>query len=239
MPGKVITTRGGTAVMQNKSPKELTADDPQTALWRTLNYFPTPPWGTRAGAEVAKRLWPAAQVVREPAAGGGHMAGPLREFFPIVLESDVHGHRRGLEVRDWLDEAAWDDEPDCDLIMTNPPFEVAARFVTMGLRRARLGVALLLRIAFLEGGDRYQEVFADGQLTQVATFCERLPMVLGKWDPTVGSATCYAWFFFSKSKRQKPMPPAWFPPGTRDRLWRQDDVERYAFRPPLPLFPEA
>ncbi len=81
--------KGAGSVMADHAPAEVEADDPRTALFRKLNYFPTPPWATRAGAEALRALDPTAVVLREPACGEGHMAGPLAETF-TVYPSDVH-----------------------------------------------------------------------------------------------------------------------------------------------------
>lgn len=206
-------------------------------LWKQLDFYPTPPWAGRAGAEVARDLFPGARVVREPACGEMHLAGPLGEYFEEVLPSDVHAHSPNTPVRDWLDDGAWPDEPDCDLIMTNPPFEIAAEFVRRGLPRARLGVGLLVRTVWIESADRYPLFEGPAPLTQLCPFSERVGMVLGKWDPAAGSATSYSWLFWAKGR--DPMPPRWISPGTRDRLWKPDDAMRYGFKEPLPLFPEG
>lgn len=205
-------------------------------LWKSLDHFCTPPWGARAGLEHAKKLWPDAVHMLEPAAGRGHIARPAAEHFDLVEGSDVHDYGRGYSVVDWLDPRAWDG-PCCDVVATNPPFSIAEEFVLRGLERARLGVALLLRLPFLEGGERH--AILDGpkaRLTQVVTFSERLPMTLGSWDPEASSAAAYAWFFWSKV--HDPLPPAWFPPGTRDRLWRKDDPQHFGKLTALPLFPD-
>jgi hypothetical protein len=57
----------------------------------SLDYFPTPPWATRALCEFLKlhhKLH--GQTCWEPACGGGHMARPLAEYFERVYSSDVH-----------------------------------------------------------------------------------------------------------------------------------------------------
>lgn len=231
-------TNSTAAVMAQKRPKDdNTGLSEEERLWKQLDFYPTPPWAARAGAEIARDLFPEARIVREPACGQMHIADPLGEYFPEVWPSDVHAHGPNTPVRDWLDDAAWPDEPDCDLIMTNPPFEIAAEFVRRGLARSRLGVGLLVRTVWIESADRYP-LFEGGPhpLTQLCPFSERAAMVLGKWDPRAQSATSYSWLFWRKGA--VPMAPRWIPPGTRDRLWRDDDAHRYGFKEPMPLFPE-
>jgi hypothetical protein len=104
-----------------------------------------------------------------------------------------------------------------------------------GLFAAKRGVAVLCRLSFLESEDRYQLLYTDRNcLTLCAPFCERVPMQLGSRDPELHSATSYAWFFFVKGFR--PMPIEAIPPGTRDRLWKSDDVLRFAKPSAIPLF---
>jgi hypothetical protein len=222
-----------TAVLARRAPDVVEKDDAQTAIYRKLDFFPTAPWGSRAGAEVLLTLDPTCKLVREPACGEMHMAGPLGSYFE-VWPSDVYPHTPNTPIRDWLDRDAWPAEPDCDWIITNPPFGIAEDFVRLGLQRARRGVALLLRLAFLETDDRYDLMMGSTPLTQLAVFCERIPMELGRWRPKAGSATAYAWFFWMKDA--EPRPIHFLKPGTRKRLWLPGDAEEYGWKPPLPLF---
>lgn len=221
------------AVMAKRAKKEVPTDTPLQRLQRQLDFFPTPPWASRAGGEQLLQLDPSARIIREPACGEMHMAAVLQERFEVIA-SDVHPWSPNTPVADWLDDAAWPDEPDCDWVMTNPPFAIADQFVKRGLRRSRKGVALLLRLAFLEGGDRHAILEGSNPLTLLAPFSERVPMTLGKWQPEASSATAYAWFFWMKDA--SPRPISFIGPGTRDRLWMANDADRFGFREPMPLF---
>lgn len=223
---------GSTAVMARRSAADVESDDAATALYRQLDYFPTPPWAARAGAELILRLDPEARSVWECACGAGHMAIPFADYFERVYASDVHGHGHG-EVRDFLAEDRGFDIPRWDWIATNPPFKPAADFLTRALDRARRGVALLLRVQFLEGVGRYPLLYGDRPMTALAPFSERVPMVLGRWDPAASSATAYAWFVWIKGAA--PMPPQPIGPGTRERLWRPDDAARFGWAADAPM----
>ena len=226
---------GAGAVMAGRAKKEVATDTPEMRLARTLDFFPTPPWAARAGAELVLRLDPEARVVREPACGRMQMAGPLAETFE-VLPSDVHAWEPSTPVRDWLDADAWPAEPDCDWVVTNPPFAIGADFIRLGLQRARRGVALLMRLAFVEGVGRYDLLAGSEPLTLLAPFSERVPMTLGKWSPDASTATAYAWFLWRKGAA--PMPTFIIPPGTRARLWQPDDARTYGHQEPMTLFGE-
>lgn len=219
------------AVRQQRAAKDQEEDTPEQRLHRALNYFPTPPWGARAGAEILLDIDPAARTLWEPACGEGHMAEPLKEYFPSVRASDIHAHGYG-EVEDFL---LTDTAPPVDWVVSNPPFDHAGAFIRQGLRFATRGVAMLLRIAFLEGRDRYPLLYlGEHPMTLTAVFCERLPMVLGAFDPEASSAVCMAWFFFQKGAARMPVRP--IPPGTKDRLHRREDVRRFAKLASAPLF---
>jgi hypothetical protein len=66
-------------------------------------------------------------------------------------------------------------------------------------------------------------------------------MQLGPWNPKLSSATAYSWFgFMHRHARERAgigehaiiLP---IPPGTRDRLWKQDDVRRFVKSVDAPL----
>ena len=88
---------GSTAVMARRSPAEVAGDTAQEALYRRLDFFPTPPWAARAGADLLARLDPEARTLWEPACGAGHMAAALAERFG-VFASDVHDFGYGERV---------------------------------------------------------------------------------------------------------------------------------------------
>lgn len=203
----------------------------------SLDYFPTPPWAARAGGELIARLDPGSWTALEPAAGGGHMAHGLRPYFAEVIEADIHQHEGGSPsyVVDFLTEEAARTLPEVDWIVTNPPFVLGDAFVRAAYERARRGVAMLLRLVFLEGKARHGLLHVDCPLTVVAPFSERVPMVKGRWDPDASSATAYAWFIWQKGSEG---PPAVYPipPGTKARLTDQGDVARFNGAAETPLF---
>lgn len=209
----------------------------------SVDFFPTPPWGARAGAEVVKRLDPAARSVWEPACGTGTMAHGLADHFEDVRTSDAYAYG-GNVIHDFLG----DDPPPFgrpDWIMTNPPFDPAQAFVDRALTIARRGVAMLLRTGFLEGVGRHPLLFGPGGVTVVAPFSERLPMLRGRYDPETASAAFYAWFIWLRPELRPRRFMArvgdrWapaivdIPPGTRQRLFRRSDL-RFAVRREWPV----
>lgn len=218
------------AVMAQRAPDVVGTDTPEQALFRALDYYPTPPWAARALAHRIKTIDPAAAEIWEPACGEGHMAEPLREVFRVVAASDIYGFGYG-ERGDFLRCRPFGT---ADWIITNPPFEHAAAFAEKALRIARRGVALLCRLAFIETIDRFDLLFGEQAMTWLMPFAERVPMTLGHWDPKARSATAYAAFVWRKGARpQAPMP---FAPGTRRGFTQPTDAARFAKAAPAPLF---
>lgn len=214
----VSAPSGGLSVMQNR----------RTGL-DSLDLFPTPPWATRALCEHI--LGPVSGcTVWEPAAGLGHMAEVLAEYFSMVVASDVHDYGRGDGIGSFVGEGA--DVAPCiaaHWIITNPPFNLALEFAQRGLDVAMRGVALLVRSAWLEGGDRYRRLFSVHPPHTVALFSERVPMVKGRWDPIASTATAYAWVVWRKSAANDFQTRLrWIPPGCRTSLTKPDDVARFA-----------
>lgn len=191
----------------------------------SLDFFPTPPWATRALCEFLATCDAelSSMTVWEPACGEGHMARPLAEYFGKVLASDVHQYSPATLLCDFL----FPGEPcveRCDWIITNPPFRLGMQFALTAIDRANRGVALLVRTAFLEGADRHSSLFSKHPPVAILQFCERVPMVKGRYDPTASTATSYCWIIWLK--RRSPNVPTlfgWIAP-CRSKLERPGDA---------------
>lgn len=223
------------AVAEAHAPTIVEADDETRAKWRALDFFASPPWACRAGAELVRRIDPMAEDAWEPACGDGIMAECMRETFSGVHATDIHPQGYGLTL-DFL--APTTCSYGVNWVMTNPPFGKAVEFLEKGLEVATRGVALLCRLAFLESVDRYAPLYTGRHpLAVLAPFSERVPMQLGPWNPKCSTATAYAWFIFLKERRSQD-PVIWpIGPGTRARLSRPDDVRRFCAPSDAPLLP--
>ena len=160
----------------------------------SLDYFPTPPWATRALIE--KVLWPylGGEPLRsfwEPACGEGHMSEVLREYCPCVLASDIHDY--GLEfqaVHDFLGDDIKLCRPHVDWIVSNPPFgDKTEAFVLRAIEWAQVGVAMFVRLQWLESVGRYEAIFRDHPPTIIAFFAERVNLCKGRCEPEGSTAT--------------------------------------------------
>jgi hypothetical protein len=197
----------------------------------SLDFFPTPPFATRALIEhalpVLGRTDLLDMVAWECACGEGHMAEPLAEYFGRVIATDIHDYGYGEAPVDFLSE---DTYHDADWCITNPPFgDKTVQFVLRALKLARVGVAMFVRLQWLETRKRYELVFRDHPPTLVCPFAERVPLCKGRWDPDGSTATAYIWLVWIQG--EAPRPPFWIPPGCRARLTRPDDVTRFTTHP--------
>lgn len=210
--------RGGGAVMSTRR-------EPP----KGLDYFPTPPWATRALLDFLAPLEGA--TAWEPAAGKRHMADVLQEQFKQVWASDVFDYGVGDLVGSFIGEG-----PDVigtppgvvDWVITNPPFNCALEFAERALDVAADGVALLVRTAWLEGETRHDRLFMPHPPTWVLQFAERVPMHRGRWVPDGDTMTAYCWVIWIKGMTNTRL--LWLPPGCRRRCSRHDDVKRFAER---------
>jgi hypothetical protein len=203
----------------------------------SLDDFPTPPWATRALLQWLKGQGYALDNMscREPAANRGHMVRPLAEEFDEVLPSDVHDYGVGYQQRDYL--FGFDaDILHTDWTITNPPFRLAEQFIERALATSRIGVAVILRSAFLESIGRFERLFFQSPPSDVLQFVERVAMVKGRLDEYASSATAYAWLVWRKDAPRNSFARLhWIAP-CRDQLERQGDYPVDEDAPGEPTF---
>ena len=109
------------------------------------DFYPTPSWAT----EKLLEQFPMAGVIGEPCTGAGDVANVLRRHGE-VWTNDIDRSHVADSYHDLADPDSWARLPDCDWIVTNPPFNIAAAIVPAAHEKARLGVAMLLRLSYLE-----------------------------------------------------------------------------------------
>jgi hypothetical protein len=208
------------AVMQQRSEPHDSLDD-----------FPTPPWATRALCEFLLKGPPCdfldQRSVREPAANRGHMSKPLLEYFGEVMSSDVHDYGANFPVQDYL-FGPLSHFSRTDWTITNPPFRLAEQFIERALALSNVGVAMIVRAAFLEGIGRYNNLYSKTPPDYVLQFSERVVMHKGTLSAKGSTATAYAWLIWFTGPRAEHFTRLrWIPP-CRKRLERASD---YAVAP--------
>jgi hypothetical protein len=167
------------------------------------DFFPTPEWATWAlidSETFEGQIW-------EPACGDGSMARILASKGNEVIASDLYDRGFGETGVDFLSS-----DRKADNIVTNPPYNAAEGFVKAGVRNAKHKFALLLRLAFLEGGNRYRTIFSVTPPSRIWVFSERITFYPAGAIKKGTGTTAYAWFVWDKSSTCQ-TELRWFKPG--------------------------
>ncbi len=172
------------------------------------DFYPTPDWATHALVENERfdgTIW-------EPACGDGTMSQVLATTGCDVYSSDLYDRGFGTPGEDFLQSTKLFDN-----VVTNPPYNSAEGFVKVGLKSARKKVALLLRLAFLEGANRQKTIFNPTPPSRVWVFSERITFYPKGAIQRGSGTTAYAWFVWDKEE-VGPTELKWLPTGYKRRF---------------------
>ena len=194
------------------------------------DFYPTPPDATRAflrtyEEEIGEPIVHRDECVWEPACGEGHMSKVLRDHTPYVLSTDKHDRGYG-KVMDFMDAQNPDyraiEDKYIDLVMTNPPFNLAEEFIVRALCVSKERVAMLLRFQFLEGRGRLERLWNHRLATlyrprHIFMYAKRVHMVMNRIPNRHdgGGSLTMAWFVWDKQAE----------PDRFIRLWIIDNRE--------------
>lgn len=161
------------------------------------DFYPTPPHATEAMLNVETfvgQIW-------EPACGDGAMSKVLAARGYDVISTDLIDRGFGEARTDFLME--W--QPRAPNIVTNPPFKFAQEFVEQALRLTTGKVAILARLAWLEGKER-RKLFVSTPLARVWVFSARVPMSRNGEDMGKGKGgmIAFAWYIWDHAHRGAP-----------------------------------
>lgn len=167
------------------------------------DFFPTPRWATYALIDNEKfdgEIW-------ESACGDGAMSRVLEETGCSVRNTDLFERGFGESGHDFLAATC-----KAENIVTNPPYNCAEGFVANGVKLAERKFALLLRLAFLEGGNRANTIFSRVPPARVWVFSERITFYMKGATQGGSGTTAYAWFVWDK-EAPSGTELKWFKPG--------------------------
>lgn len=159
-----------------------------------VDAYATPLWATQLLLDQEKFDGP----IWECCAGAGNISAVLLNNGYTVYSSDLYTYNRIQELPvDHIIQPNTDAlqiNSQIDNIITNPPYSQAEEFVSMCLENATKKFALLLRLAFLEGSKRYDELFRPDPPTRVYVYSDRVSMYPFGDDRKSGGTTAYAWY---------------------------------------------
>ncbi len=175
---------------------------PDAASRNPMDFYATAERGTRAllAHETFRgRVW-------EPACGSGSMSRALEAAGLRVRSTNLHDLGYGETGVDFLavGPSARNRVPN---IVTNPPYTHAEEFVHHALAMSTAKVAMLLRLAWLEGIGRYERVFAATPLRRVHVFSRRLRFDrdgVGYDTERPGGMVAYAWYVWEHGWSGRP-----------------------------------
>jgi hypothetical protein len=156
------------------------------------DHYPTP---TALTLALLKELPHIGGAVIEPCAAEGRIAGVLRAHPSVtsVITNDIdvtmptgyHEDATDPTATFWLTPADW--------VVTNPPFNQADQFVRLGWGKARLGVAMLLRLTYMEPTRKRAQLLKEmaPSMSHLIVFSQPRPSFTG--DGRTDSTTT-AWF---------------------------------------------
>lgn len=167
------------------------------------DFFPTPAWATFALVDnecFKGEVW-------ECACGDGAMSRVFEQAGHRVVSTDLFDRGYGESGFDFTKAA----RPAANIV-TNPPYNAAEAFVANGVKHAKSKFALLLRLAFLEGANRANTIFAKHPPARVWVFSERITFYPAGAERKGSGTTAYAWFVWDKDAATG-TELRWFRPG--------------------------
>ena len=169
------------------------------------DFYPTPSCSTEA--LLAVEPFPAS--VWEPACGDGAISRVFESAGHRVISTDLVDRGYGDSRRDFLMEL----ELAAPAVVTNPPFKLADEFVLHALHLGAEKVAILARLAWLEGERRRLSLWSKTPIARVWVFSKRQTLWRGDDADArgTGGAIAFAWFVWERDYLGPPT-FGWLPP---------------------------
>jgi hypothetical protein len=171
---------------------------------RENDFYPTPGGATH---ELLRHVNVFGRVL-ECCSGDLSMSWVLggSRFVAGVWTNDIDPQRSAKSHGDAADPSWWRSIETFDWVVTNPPFLKAAEILKLAHQHAYVGVAMLLRLSFLEPCEGRALFLAENPPDKLIV----LPRISFTGDGKTDSVTC-AWFVWDKysgSQRIVIVPPA-------------------------------
>ncbi len=151
------------------------------------------------------------ELIWECACGAGHLSERLTEKGFYVCSSDIvdRGYKRLSVIEDFLKAQTIPFARAKFDILTNPPYKFAKEFVLKALELLPAGCKcfMFLKLTFLEGKARYNELYAKYPPKRIYVFSERIECAKnGDFEAlkqSGGGAIAYAWFVWEKGSKER------------------------------------
>lgn len=161
---------------------------------RLLDFYPTPAKLTEKLLDIV----PVSGIVLEPCAGDGAIVNLLKEKKIQTVTNDIGTYLNWDYNADATNHDSWNNWDYVDWVVTNPPFNAAPQIIPLAYEAASVGVAMLLRLSYLEpAGNRGEWLTEHSEnLSDIIIFGQPRPSFTGN-----GTDSCTtAWFVWRKSR---------------------------------------
>ena len=159
------------------------------------DWYPTPHKAIRSLLDVEsfdETIW-------EPAAGDGAISKVLEKACYQVISSDLNDYGYCDAGVDFL----MAHKKAADSLVTNPPYKLADQFIQHAINLNVNKHAWLLRMSFVEGQARFNDIYSHSPPAQIHVFSKRLTIWRGDQKPHSTGTTCYAWFVWNSNYNGK------------------------------------
>jgi len=142
-------------------------------------------------------------TILEPCCGDGAMSEVIKKYNPEVTSRDMINRGYGKGGCNFYFH---DTKEKYNNIITNPPFKHAVDFVKISKKIAHSKIAMLLKLVFLEGSNRFS-FFQDKEfpLARVWVFSKRQTLTRAGEEKSSSGMIAYAWFVWDKKHEGEPL----------------------------------
>ena len=183
------------------------------------DFYPTPFDATLAFLLAEIEHIPFDEPVWEPACGDGAICQVLHTQGYSTIASDLINRGYGAGEINFLEQ----EEKKSKIIITNPPFNLAADFIKKAFDLECDYIAMFLKTPYWQAASRYK-LFKRRQLSAVYPLTWR-PNFLGG----SGSTMEFSWFVWDKKRNVCKYEPLLKPAGGLLNLMAEDDDEAFNF----------
>ena len=172
----------------------------------TRDFYPTPDISTKSLLESGY-IDDNIKTMLEPCAGKNSIGRIVKKYNKScdIKAIDLYDYGEP-DVESNIDFLTWEPDKRYDWIITNPPYDpkLLMPFIEKSLSIANKGVAMFLKITFLEGIKRYDFFKSNKMLKNVLVFSNRQPVYKNGINTGTSNAICYAWYIWRKDYKGLP-----------------------------------